>query len=275
MALSPILAPALTLAPLAHADDSFVVILDPGHGGEDTGAIRKLNGRRIAEKDLTLEIARETAHQLRTKGIRVVLTRTGDRYVDLDSRTEIANLAGKKSTRAVFVSIHVNSDENPSSSGIETYVFNAATNEASQRLADLENGKRWAKSHATVDLILADLASTANHGESARLACAIQTNSVSAAARGGHKARDRGIRQALFYVLMQTRMPSVLFEPGFISNPQELTRLTSTKYQRLLAQSLAEGIQKWRFEGRGRVLATSKRAVTAISAVAKPSCHLH
>lgn len=268
---------AFSLAPASHADDSLTVILDPGHGGEDTGAIRKINGKRIAEKDLTLQIARETAYQLRQKNIKVVLTRTGDKFVDLDTRTELANLAQKKSTRAIFVSIHVNSDADSRSAGIETYVFNAATNEASQRLADLENGKRWSKSHATVDLILADLSSTANYAESAQLACSIQKNTINTAARFGHKTRDRGIRQALFYVLMKTRMPSVLFEPGFISNPQELSRLTSTKYQRLLAHSLAEGIQKWRFEGRGRLLAnsTSARATAAMSAVAKPGCNIH
>lgn len=272
---------ALALLCLPHASFAkapFVVILDPGHGGEDTGALRELEGRTVAEKDITLAIAREAAKLFRKRGITAKLTRFDDTFIDLDNRTIAANKGAKGAAQSVFVSIHANAVDDETSAGIETYVFNAATNEASRHLADLENGKRWTKAHATLDLILADLATTANFGDSADLACDIQSEAVSRLSSRGLATRDRGIRQALFYVLMRTAMPSVLFEPGFLSNPLELARLATPVYQRVLAQSLVDGVLKWRTQARAR---TSKARLAAarggrvVSAVAKRPCQIH
>lgn len=259
---------------LARPALPFVVILDPGHGGEDTGAIRAHRAKKIAEKDVTLAIAREAEKILKAKNIAVKLTRSGDRFIDLDARTEFANKTAQVASQAVFVSIHANAVEDAKSAGIETYVFNAATNQASQRLADLENGGRWSKSHGTIDLILADLATTANYADSADLACSIQKRVVRELNRNGFRTRDRGIRQALFYVLMQTTMPSVLFEPGFLSNPQELARLGSVRYQRLLAQTLVDGILKWRESQKAR-LKMNANQLAKLSAVSKRPCQIH
>lgn len=273
-----LLAAALVALPLqsSYAKPAlpFIVILDPGHGGEDTGAIRRHDQKEIAEKDVTLAIAREAEKILKAKNIAVKLTRGGDKFVDLDERTELANKTARVASQAVFVSIHANAVEDAKSAGIETYVFNAATNQASQRLADLENGKRWTKAHGTIDLILADLATTANYADSADLACAIQKSVVGELNSKGFKTRDRGIRQALFYVLMQTSMPSVLFEPGFLSNPQELARLGSVRYQRLLAQTLVDGVLKWRENQKSR-LKMSSNQLAKLSAVSKRPCQIH
>lgn len=253
------------------AQPKLTVILDPGHGGEDAGATRKIHGRKVvAEKNITLAIARQAWRLLRARGISVVLTRTKDTTVSLDHRVEIANLAGTQASSAVFISIHANSSDEEKSSGIETYVFNAATNEASKRLADLENGKHRTASHPTLTLILNDLATTANFGESATLACIIQKSAAAGMVRYKKNLRDRGVRQALFYVLMQTRMPGVLFEPGFVSNPEELARLATPSYQRALAQNLVAGILKWQ-----SIIAKSTSG-TVTSAIAKnPSCLIH
>lgn len=234
----------------------FTVILDPGHGGDDTGAIAFTNGKRIFEKDLTLAIARQTQRILKSRGIPAVLTRTTDHFTALDQRTKTANVASSHAQAAVFVSIHANSSDEPRSSGSEIYVFNAATNDASRRLADLENGRSThdpgrrpalrTQTHGTLDLIMTDLATTANYGESIELACAVE-HAVTAGVRARSLAlRDRGVRQALFYVLMDTHMPGILFEPGFLSNRQDLTHLTSPTYQAHLARNLADGIVRWR-----------------------------
>lgn len=249
----------------ANQASKFLVILDPGHGGSDTGAIAELNGKKIYEKDLTLAIAGATMRTLRARGIAVALTRGDDRFVTLDQRTKLANEAAAHAQGAVFVSIHNNSSDDHTTSGSEIYVFNATTNEASRRLADIENGKAphvrgrrpalMAESHGTLDLILDDLATTANYTDSVRLACSIE--------RSVHSTRDRGVRQALFYVLMESHVPGILFEPGFVSNPQDLARLSAPAYQKRLAASLADGITRWRRTQQ----ASSSR--TAVSGVAK------
>jgi N-acetylmuramoyl-L-alanine amidase len=240
---------------------ALTVVLDPGHGGIDTGALHKTNHGIFREKDITMALARETAAVLRERGARVVLTREGDRSVSLDRRAEIANRAMDPKDQTAFVSIHVNSSGEGVSSGAETYVFNGTTNEASERLADLENGKSRAQPHGTLDLIISDLATTASYGDSVRLACQVQRSVSSPVHTHG---RDRGVRQALFYVLMRARMPSVLFEPGFLSNSRDLARLTSPKDRKSIARELAEGILAW-----------GHQPARGLSAVAKPPCRIH
>lgn len=261
----------LLLASVASAaSPKFVVILDPGHGGTDTGAITTYQGRKIYEKDLTLALARKTAQVLKARGIQAVLTRDDDRFVPLDKRTTFANTVGATTPSTVFVSIHANSSDDPSNTGAEIYVFNAASNEASRRLADIENGKSphdpgrrgalLTQSHSPLALILTDLATTANYAESVSLACAVE-RAVTATPTAQGSIRDRGVRQALFYVLMDTRMPAVLFEPGFVSNPRELSRLLSPAYQQTLARSLASGVQRFH--------AVASRSDQALSGVSK------
>ncbi|MEW6055257.1 MAG: N-acetylmuramoyl-L-alanine amidase [Bdellovibrionota bacterium] len=254
-----------------HAS-SLTVILDAGHGGDDHGAVRRLGGKTIAEKEITLNLARLTKRYLLNRGARVILTRSKDNFIGLDQRVEIANQVSSRSPSTVFVSIHANSNVDARSSGIETYVFNATNNEASRRLADLENGKRFQQSHEPLELIMSDLATTANYAESVKLACAIQSSVVSGLKEKKMPARNRGIHQALFYVLMQTRMPGILFEPGFISNPQELLHLMTPSYQNLLAQRLGQGILDWwRSQRQKRALASthSHQEALKISGISK------
>jgi N-acetylmuramoyl-L-alanine amidase len=230
---------------------NFLVVLDPGHGGEDNGTVQKLGDGKVAitEKEITLELANRIANQLRRHNIHVALTRTSDQTVLLDERTAIANSAAQMARNSVFISLHVNSSPDSQSSGIETYVFNAATNEASKHLAERENSE-WEKlknhySDSVLDLILADLTSTGNFKESFDLASAIQKNVTSGLNKNHYPTRNRGVRQALFYVLMQTKMPSILLEPGFASNPAELKELLDPKYQQTLAVQISKAIIKW------------------------------
>jgi len=260
-----------SLSQAAAPKTPFLVVIDPGHGGGDTGAIRKIDGKRVTEKDLTLQIAKNVASALRARGIPAILTRSDDSFIPLDRRAQIANRAGSVAEQAVFISIHLNTSPQTSSSGIETYIFNAATNEASARLAKAENGISRAsrafsnKNKGVLDLIFSDLASTSNFGGSVELACQVQRSVASLS-----NIKDRGVRQALFYVLMQTRMPAILFEPGFLSNPTELKQLITPHHQLKLAQGLAQGILSWK----NQYKETSPNRLIA-SAVAKPSCQIH
>jgi N-acetylmuramoyl-L-alanine amidase len=254
-------------APKLRTTSPFVVVLDPGHGGEDTGALHRFKSKSIFEKDITLALAKQTFQELRRMGIAAILTRYEDASLSLDERTEIAN----KAKAALFVSIHVNSSQDTHSSGAETYIFKATTNEASRRLADLENGKshRVAKVGGPniVELIMDDLATTANYGASIRLAQQIQKYATQSA-----KTRNRGTKEALFYVLMKTQMPGVLFEPGFLNNPAELKKLRDPAYQKAIARGLALGIVNWKFQSQDNSI-ISERTIRTRSIANRNSVH--
>lgn len=229
--------------PTASSFPALLVVLDAGHGGDDTGNIQWIQKQRITEKDLALKLALKTRQVLQARGIPTVLTRERDQTVSLDKRALIANQASLSAKHTVFVSLHANSSHEHSSSGIETYVFNAATNDAAKHLALIENAK--AHPASSLELILTDLVTTGNYQDSVKLASSIQTSVVSGLRHQHYPIRDRGVRRALFYLLMQSQVPSVLFEPGFASNPKELALLLSPAYQTALAEKLADGILRW------------------------------
>lgn len=219
-----------------------VIVLDPGHGGEDTGA-KGPSG--MQEKDITLSIATKLAALLQEKlGARVLLTRTTDVFVPLEERTAFAN-----ANRAdVFISIHANAAESRGARGTETFFLSMdATDEDSRRLAAFENSADSfapvsAGLAATDDLrdILLDLANTRSHHESSRLAEAVHMSMLGTGREG------RGIKQAPFTVLVGATMPAILVEVGFISNPTEEKWLSSRKYQERAASAIADGIVSFR-----------------------------
>ncbi|MGK5085913.1 N-acetylmuramoyl-L-alanine amidase [Bdellovibrionota bacterium FG-1] len=242
------------LSHAAPAKKSFLVVLDPGHGGSDFGAIHKEWTKRTAEKDLALLLAQETARQLRTRGILVTLTRTKDEDMSLTQRTSAANRVGAD----VFVSIHVNATplkHESEASGIETYILNNATDATSKRLAYLENSENpvlaknrgdEAPQGTDVALILKDLRLDANLPESKRLACSIQGRLVHISSAQNPSARDRGVRQALFYVLLGADMPSVLVEAGFMGNPKDRQRMLSPAGRKAISVAIASAIDEFR-----------------------------
>lgn len=203
-----------------------LVVLDPGHGGEDEGA-KGPSG--VLEKNLTLTLSRLLAAQLQRAGVAVRLTREGDEAVALADRVALAN----RLQADCFVSIHANAATARGARGAETYFMSA---EAS----DAEAAQAAARENAAagdVQLILWELAHVANLEASSRLALELQTrlNQLSG-------IRDRGVKQAPFAVLTGTTMPAVLVEVGFLSNPEEEVRLSSPAEQERLAATLAEGI---------------------------------
>ncbi len=220
------------------------VVIDPGHGGKDTGAI---GPHGVREKDVALAIARKVAAKVRGLGLAVVLTRADDSFVSLEERTRIANQAKAD----LFVSIHCNAARQRGLAGVETWTLNVGSDRYSARLAEFENADAD-RNLSDLRLILADLATKANAGDARELAQAVQSSLVRGLAQRVGKVRDHGVKQALFYVLLGAHMPSILVETAFISNPSEEARLKSARYQDGAAEGIARGVREF-VDGRRRL----------------------
>lgn len=229
--------------PSRPAPQRFKIVLDPGHGGKDPGAIG-IGG--VAEKDVTLAIALRLKERLATRSdTDVVLTRETDVYLALEERTARAN-----AERAdLFLSIHTNASPNPNLSGIETYYLNNTNDRATIRLAKMENGLTGVtgKGKRDVDtaLILSDLIQSYKVQESVVLAEDIQRALVTGLDVGGKPVSDLGVKRGPFYVLVGAGMPCVLAEVSFLTNPGEGRRLTESAYQDAIADGLLRGVQRF------------------------------
>lgn len=209
------------------------VVLDPGHGGKDPGAVWK----GLYEKHLVLDICKRAAPKLRKLlGAEVLLTRTSDKFLPLEDRTAFANTHEAD----IFVSVHLNAAPSHRLNGVETYFLNLASDEESMRVAARENATTK-RSISDLQVILNDLMLNSKINESNRLARALH-KAMLANLRKTYKVRDLKVKQAPFYVLIGARMPAVLCELGFITNPKEHQRLGSRRYREHLADSLAKGV---------------------------------
>ncbi len=214
------------------------IVIDPGHGGRDPGAI---GPGGLREKDVTLAIARELAQLLRKRlGCRVRLTRDRDRYLSLEQRTAIANAFGAD----LFISIHANASRSRRAQGVETYYLSRASDRAARRLAARENMGRE-EDLAEMEHILADVVLAAKVEDSRRLARMIQESVVAELSRTYGPVRDLGVKRGPFYVLAGAVMPSVLVETAFITHPREGRRLADRRYRRRLAEALAAGVERF------------------------------
>lgn len=217
------------------------VAIDAGHGGNDPGA-HGPSGLR--EKDVTLAVAHKLAPILARQGIQVTLTRDGDRYVTLEERTARANAFGAD----LFVSIHCNAAESKTKRGVETYVLDTTTSDMAGRVAARENATSQAASNEVAQLLasmrLADQAT-----RSTRFAELLQRAGTASLGSQYRDVVDGGVHRAAFYVLVGARMPAVLFETSYISNPIEEQRLGSPDYQQRLADGIANAVKAYR-EGR-------------------------
>jgi N-acetylmuramoyl-L-alanine amidase len=241
-------APAAKGTPAAPAGSAVeglrVIVIDPGHGGHDPGA----NGPSgLQEKELTLDIARRVAALLQEGGgVRVLLTRTSDRFVALRERTAFAN----RERADLFVSIHVNSAPAAGATGTETYFLSSeATDNAARQAAAAENrvvaleGSARGAPRDMLRSILWDLAQSDFLQQSSRLAEVVQ-NTLDRALR----LPSRGVKQAPFYVLGGAAMPAVLVEIGFLTNPSEEQRLRDDGYRDRIARAIAAGLGEYKHE---------------------------
>jgi len=215
------------------------IVVDAGHGGKDPGA--KGYYREAREKDITLSIAKKLSKKLEANiGCEVIMTRRGDTFLTLEERTALANTKEAD----LFISIHVNAHRNKSAYGTETYFLNLATDEEAIRVAAMENATST-KNISDLQTILMDLMQNAKINESSRLASYVQTNMVQSLRKKYSKVRDKGVKQAPFYVLLGAQMPAILVETSFISNPRECKRLMDPAYQNRLCDGIVRGVEKY------------------------------
>ena len=214
------------------------VVIDPGHGGKDPGAI---GPGGLQEKDVVLRIAKKLEKKLQTElGLETVLTRRDDTFIPLDERTAIANTQKAD----LFVSIHTNATRRQNARGIETYVLNFATDEESIELAARENAVST-KKLSDLQYILYDLMRTAKISESRTLAEHTQRSICRRLSRKYSRVRNLGVKEAPFYVLIGANMPCILVEGCFISNRLEERRLRDDRFLEELATGIKEGIAKY------------------------------
>ncbi len=219
-----------------------VVVIDAGHGGHDPGAI---GPGGLKEKDVTLDIAKRLKRVLEERyNLIVYLTRNTDRFLELKERTRIANKKGAD----LFISIHANASPRRQTRGIETYLLNWTNDEEALRVAARENAisvEKMKKQQTELGMILASLHRESKRDESLKLAHYIQNSLVSSLSRKYRAIQNLGVKQALFYVLVDAEMPSVLVEVGFISNPREERLLKSRSFRQKTAEALAHGIFRY------------------------------
>lgn len=219
------------------------IVLDPGHGGKDPGA-RGLHGTE--EKDITLKVALRLRDLLsRQPGVRVLMTRDQDVFVELEERAKFAN----SHEADLFVSIHVNSHPSRSVKGIEIYHFGEAKDQRALEVAARENGTPLSNTGVGWEYFVADLLTAKKIEESLELAWTAKESLV--AHMNGHYAiTDHGVKTAPFYVLRYTSMPSILAEIAYISNPSEEALLRKGAFIRDVADSLLNGVRSFLSTGK-------------------------
>jgi N-acetylmuramoyl-L-alanine amidase len=215
------------------------IVIDAGHGGKDPGA--RGYYRRALEKDITLSIAKKLAKKIKSRlGCDVILTRQNDKFLTLEERTAMANTENAD----LFISIHVNAHRNKHAYGTETYFLNLATDEESIRVAAMENATSE-KNISDLQTILMDLMQNAKINESSRLAGYVQGHMVQHLSKKYRNIKDKGVKQAPFYVLLGAQMPAILIETAFISNARECKRLMDPNFQNRLCDGIVQGIEKY------------------------------
>ena len=213
------------------------IVIDPGHGGHDPGAM----GKSITEAELVLDIAlRVEALLQKVPGTEVILTRRTDEFVPLQERTAIANREGAD----LFLSIHANASANPSARGIETYFLNFASNMTAASVAARENAASGQAMGALPDFLRA-IALNNKLDESRDFATEVQEAIVDRLRKSNKTVKDLGVKQAPFVVLIGAAMPSVLAEISFVTNAPEAKLLHGSAYRQRIAEALASAIGKY------------------------------
>jgi len=222
------------------------IVLDPGHGGKDPGAVGYT--KKNYEKTIALDIALKLKERLeKDLDVEVILTRDKDEFVSLQERTEIANSNGAD----LFVSIHINAHNSSKAHGIEVYYLSTAKTDEARAVEALENsvvydyegGEEAVKKYDDLAFILADMAQNEHLEESYQQSVKLQNYLVDETG-----AYDRGVKQANFYVLRGAFMPAVLLELGYITNKEEEKKLVKSNYQNTLIDAIFKGIRDFKYK---------------------------
>ena len=215
------------------------IVIDAGHGGKDPGAV---GYRGTKEKDIALDVAKRLEKKLsKNLNVKIVMTRDEDIFLRLSERTKIAN----ENNGSLFISIHTNAAEDRRASGFETFLIGPNKNEAAVRVAARENAVLELEGISgqkltNEDLIKATIAQSAFASKSEQFASMVQGE-----IKKRVQSKDRGVKQAGFYVLMGASMPNVLVELGFISNPSEEKKLRSPQYRDQLATAIYRAVEQY------------------------------
>jgi N-acetylmuramoyl-L-alanine amidase len=217
------------------------VVIDPGHGGKDPGAV----AHGLHEKDIVLDVAHKLGDYIENRlDINVVYTRTGDRFIPLEERGHMANEAGAK----LFISIHANASRSSAPYGSSTYFLGPSKSDAAEKVMERENSvikyEENTEKYEDYDeqaLVRQTLTQSAYMRQSEKLASLVQTQFDERVHR-----KNRGVHQAGFYVLWSASMPSVLVELGFLTNPKEARYLNSDRGQTYLASAIFRAVRSYK-----------------------------
>ncbi len=223
------------IKPRVYTQHIPIIVIDPGHGGKDPGAIGIYN----KEKNLVLDIGKKAAYYLRKRGFRVVLTRTKDTYPTLAQRSQLSN----RVKADIFVSIHANYTirHKTKARGLEVYFLNTTSDKRAIALAARENGMS-VQEVGDINKIILSLIQTAKIEKSKTLALDVYNSMLKSGRKIYSQYKGRGVKQAPFYVLVDTRCPSILIETAFVNNPQDAIHLKSSIFRKYLAIGIAKGI---------------------------------
>jgi len=227
-------------APL-RVDRNKIVVLDPGHGGKDPGAV---GYKRYREKIVVYKIARELKTILKSRGYKVYMTRDKDKFIKLSNRTKYAN----KRKADIFVSIHANAVPKKSAKrvhGIECYFLSPSRSDRAKRIAAKENSADLSDMNRYGKNSYLNLLNHHNIVASNKLAIDLQRGMLGSLNQKYKNVKDAGVREGPFWVLVGAQMPSVLIEVGFITHPTEAQRLTTDKYRKIMAKGMADGIERY------------------------------
>ncbi len=214
------------------------IVLDPGHGGKDPGAM----AFGLKEKDMVLDVAKRLSPILKKElGCEVVLTRKDDTFISLEERTALANT----NNADLFISLHINAHPSAKVRGMETYYLNLTTNAEAMRVAARENATSTHQMSELQD-ILSDIMKNSKISESSRLAQQVHNSIISEAdKRGFTDIKNLGVKQAPFYVLIGAQMPAILIELAFISNEKDLDNLKNPIFLEMLTKEITEGVRAY------------------------------
>ncbi len=222
------------------------IVIDPGHGGKDPGAIGF--SKKNYEKNITLQVAKSLKKKLESNlEVEVLLTRSKDEFVSLQSRTEFAN----SNEADLFISLHCNAHRNKKVTGIEVYYLSTAKTDEARAVEAMENsvvydyegGADAVQQYDDLAFILADMAQNEHLEESYKISSFLQDNLVKQT-----KSYNRGVKQANFYVLRGAYMPAVLIEMGFISNHDDEKDLASEKYQNKIINAIFDSVKAFKYK---------------------------
>ena len=227
----------------APAPQPYRIMIDPGHGGRDPGAVG-IGG--LKEKTVVLAISKRLGKKLESRlPVKVFYTRERDVFIPLEERTAQANAVDAD----LFISIHANASKNPQTQGVETYHLNNTNDRATIRLANFENGLQHLRQPPQVGSELSEIVSDMIHNDklegSIILAHALQDSIMTQVAKRHSKVRNLGVKKGPFYVLVGAHMPCVLAEVSFLTHRVQGQLLRSSAYREAIAEGLFNGIARF------------------------------